>query len=160
MKDLELKFARIVSKVEMKHHLSLLKVALTFTTVGHLTFVATKRQRGLLVNVCLGIRLFLRWGNCCSWGEVRWNWGQWCWEKKLASWRVSGWGAATMFMWREKPEKLDHEGCVLLACFASNIKQFSHELESTCCWIQSIIDCLWNYISRPNISVALCCLWK
>ena len=60
MKDLELKFARIVSKVEMKHHLSLLKVALTFTTVGHLTFVATKRQRGLLVNVCLGIRVFLR----------------------------------------------------------------------------------------------------
>ena len=71
MKDLELKSARIVSKVEMKHHLSLLKVALTFTTVGHLTFVATKRQRGLLVNVCLGIRVFFRWDNCCSWGEVR-----------------------------------------------------------------------------------------
>ena len=68
MKDLELKFARIVSKVEMKHHLSLLKVALTFTTVGHLTFVAAKRQRGLLVNGCLWHKSLFKMGQLLQLG--------------------------------------------------------------------------------------------
>ena len=35
------------------------------------------------MNVCLGIRVFLRWDNCCSWGEVRWNWGQWMLGEKI-----------------------------------------------------------------------------